>query len=184
MISIEILQPSRAFRNSLDKYHESVLSGLGIPKGLVRQLGKTGLPLHSQYFVFEENPIHFYPSPQFRRYALIPGDYLEIAAMEWVGKIAVEIGNGLVWQVFEREFRVSFMNSSLSQYIECLGVWLQFYPQFQEYVRDMLAADSQFSLYENPEVYDPVREKLKEIDPMAMQGENNYWARCCEPDIV
>ncbi len=85
MISIETLQPSRAFRNSLGKYHESVLSGLGIPKGLVRQLGKTGLPLHSQYFVFEENPIHFYPSPQIRRYALIPGDYLEIAAMEWVG---------------------------------------------------------------------------------------------------
>ena len=65
MISIETLQPSRAFRNSLGKYHESVLSGLGIPKGLVRQLGKTGLPLHSQYFVFEETRYISIPARKF-----------------------------------------------------------------------------------------------------------------------
>ena len=184
MIELNSLAPSQDFRNSLTIYSDSTFVSLKLPQNLQEQLKKAGLPLNSSFCVFDDNPITFYQEPQVRRYALIRGTYLEIAEMAWVGKIAIDIASGYVWQIFERQFKTSFMNSSIAQYVECLGAWLQFYPQFLKYIRGRLEDDPQFSLFDDPSIYVPISKKLAEIDSEAMAEEGNYWPRCCEPDII
>ncbi|MEY8385841.1 SUKH-4 family immunity protein [Oscillospiraceae bacterium 38-13] len=181
---IHLSGPSPEFRAALKPYPEAVLRRLNLPPALEEALREAGLPRGLPCCVFEENPIAFYPEPLPRRYALIPGEYLEIARMDWVGVIALDRRDGRVWQIFEKEFRRSFMNRSLPQYTACLGIWMAFYPRFQEYLAARLRENPGFSLFENPEVYEPVRRRLAEADPEAMAEEGHYWPRCCEPDIV
>ncbi len=184
MIELNSLVPSQEFKNQLTIYTDATFENLKLPNDLQECLKRIGLPLNSSLCVFEENPITFYREPQLCRYALIKGTYLEIAEMAWVGKIAIDIASGHVWQIFEKRFEASFMNSSIAQYIECLGAWLQFYPQFQKYLSDEQKTNPQFSLYDDSSVYVPISKKLSEIDPEAMKNDYNYWPRCCEPDIV
>lgn len=184
MIVLNSLMPSQAFRNSLVIYTDATFERLRLPKPIQKQLKETGLPLHSSFCVFDDNPITFYQEPQIRCYALIQNTYLEIAEMAWVGKIAIDLASGYVWQIFEKRFQASFMNSSIAQYVECLGAWLQFYPQFQEYICEQLKANPSFSLFDDASIYVPIRDKISVIDPEAMKNNDNYWSRCCEPDIV
>ena len=181
---IKDLSPSKEYKESLVKYSSQSIKELDLPDHLVQQLCSASLPIKSDYCVFGENPITFYELPQKKCYALIPDTYIEIAKMEWVGNIAISLTNGFVWQIFPDYYRRSFMNSSIAQYTESLGAWLRFYPQFQDYVADMYDMNPQFSLFDNPEVYSPIKQKLKEIDAKAMESDDNYWVRCCEPDII
>lgn len=95
------LMPSQEFRNSLVIYTDATFERLRLPKPIQKQLKETGLPLQSSFCVFDDNPITFYQEPQIRRYALIQNTYLEIAEMAWVGKIAIDLASGYVWQIFE-----------------------------------------------------------------------------------
>ena len=182
--SMQDLTPSRDYQASLLPYPPQRIKELDLPEALAAQWYSVRLPLQSQYCVFGENPITFYPAPQKKAYALIPDLYLEIAEMESVGNIAVSITDGSVWQIFPRSYRRSFMNSSLAQYTDSLGAWLRFYPQFQDNVAAIYEQDPAFTLFEHPEIYTPIRRKLAEIDARAMESDEHYWARCCEPDLI
>lgn len=184
MIHLRDLSPSKEFKDSLVGYSYHSLEELELPQEIICQLCDSGVPINSHYSVFDENPITFYQTPQIQRFPLIPGTYLEIAEMKWIGKIAICINTGEVWQIFKEEFRRSFMNSSIGQYVNCLGAWLQFYPQFQSYLAKMISVNPVFSLFENPEIYCSIKHKFSEIDSKAMECNDNYWPRCCEPDII
>lgn len=76
------------------------------------------------------------------------------------------------------------MNYSLSQFVDCLGLWLSFYPQFRDEIARNLMLDPEFSLFEHEEMYNPILNKLKEVDPKSMRQKKFFWRRMCEPDII
>ena len=76
------------------------------------------------------------------------------------------------------------MNYSIRHFVDCLGLWLSFYPQLREEVKRQLEIDPTFSLFEHEELYEPILKKLKEVDPKTMRERRFFWRRMCEPDIV
>ena len=76
-----------------------------------------------------------------------------------------------------------YVNDSIGQFIDCLGAWLSFYRQFQNETDKNLAGNQRFSLFDHKEMYEPVLNRLKEIDPEAVKWRKYFWRRICEPDI-
>lgn len=62
-----------------------------------------------------------------------------------------------------------FMNDSIRQFVDCLGLWMSFYPQFREEIAAKLEADPGFSLFRHKKMYEPILKKLKETDPRSMR---------------
>ena len=77
-----------------------------------------------------------------------------------------------------------FANDSIGQFIDCLGIWLSFYQQLRDEVDKNLAINPKFSLFDHKEMYEPILNKLKEIDPESVKWRKYFWRRMCEPDIL
>ena len=56
--------------------------------------------------------------------------------------------------------------------------------QTEDEVDRNLAINPKFSLFEHKEMYEPILNKLKEIDPESVKWRKYFWRRMCEPDIL
>ena len=114
--------------------------------------------------------------------------------MDTMGLITVDVKNGAVFQIQMDESEKHLwgeireiprtMNYSIQHFVDCLGLWLSFYPQLREEVKRQLEIDPAFSLFEHEELYEPILKKLREVDPKTMRERRFFWRRMCEPDIA
>ena len=123
-------------------------------------------------------------------YPYLQHPYLQIGSLDVMGELAINLTFQSVYQiqiVNDNGYDMAIlylMNYSLSQFVDCLGLWLSFYPQFRDEIARNLVLDPKFSLFEHEEMYNPILNKLKEVDPKSMRQKKFFWRRMCEPDII
>lgn len=116
--------------------------------------------------------------------------YLQIASLDVMGELAISLHYQSVYQIqltndCGYDLAILYLvNDSVSQFVDCLGSWLSFYPQFREEINRQLEIEPAFSLFDHEEMYDPILKKLKEVDPKSMREKKFFWRRMCEPDII
>lgn len=186
-MNIEI---SKEYRESLIPLLESILEPLSVPKETFEFLKEVGLPVDSHYEITPNAPLTFLNCPVRKKYPYLQHTYLQIASFDVMGEVAVDLHFGSVHQVqiindCGYDLAVpNLMNNSIWQFVDCLGLWLSFYPQFREEITARLEADPGFSLFKHKEMFEPIRKKLKETDPGSMRERKFFWRRMCEPDVI
>ena len=182
MRKIDII-PSEKYKNSLKPLDKELLISYNLPSDILNFLTQIGLPVNTS-FAFNENiSITFCDFPSIKRYPDFQHDYLYFASMEEMGELSIDLQSKEVFQYVDECMPHRLVNSSIEKFIECLGMWLTFYPQLQEYMEEMYKKNSYFSLFENDTVLRPIRKGIKKVDPYCMKYENFFWTRMCEPDI-
>lgn len=183
---------SQEYRDSLIPLPEEILKNIDIPEEPKRFLAETGLPLHAACEITPNAPIQFFSQPYVKKHAHLQNTFFYFASMDAMGLIAMDVKNLAVFQmqIGEKdpwgevpEIPVP-MNDGIRQFVDCLGLWLSFYPQLRAEAAQRLAEDPAFSLFDHEELYEPIRAKLKEADPFAMSRRKFFWRRMCEPDIL
>ena len=186
MMNIEITQE---FKSSLIPFSRELLEPLNLPKETFDFLSDIGLPLPE----FELNAnvtVTFLSQPIIKHYPLLQHTYLQIASLDVMGEVAVDLHYQSVHQILVTNdcgydnAIPSLVNYSISQFVDCLGLWRSFYPQFRKEIAAQMGIDPTFSLFEHEEMYDSIMKKLREIDPKSMRQYKFFWRRMCEPDIV
>ena len=190
-MNIEITEKYKA---SLIPFPKETLEPLKLPTEIFEFLTETGLPLHAGYEITPNASLTFLDMPYIKKHAHLQNTFLDIASMDAMGLITVDVKNGAVFQVQMDESEKHLwgeireiprpMNYSIRHFVDCLGLWLSFYPQLREEVKRQLETDATFSLFEHEELYEPILKKLKEVDPKTMRERKFFWRRMCEPDIV
>lgn len=186
-MNIEI---SKEYRASLTPFPKEILEHLNLPKETFDFLTEVGLPLHAGYEITPNTPLTFLSTPKIKQYPYLQHKYLHIGSLDAMGELAVNLNFQSVHQiqiVNDNGYDMAIlylMNYSLSQFIDCLGLWLSFYPQFRNEIARNLTIDPEFSLFEHKEIYKPILNKLKEVDSKSMQQKKFFWRRMCEPDII
>lgn len=189
-MNIEI---SKEYKESLIPISKEILEPLDIPKETFQFLTEIGLPLHTECEITPNAPIQFCKYPTIKKYPYLQHRYLHIASFDVMGEIAINLHYQSVHQIQVENNRgndtVSFfslMNHSVGQFIDCLGLWMSFYPQFRKEIMKKLEIDPEFSLFdfEHEKMYDDILQKLKEVDPKSMREKKFFWRRMCEPDII
>lgn len=181
---------SREYRDSLAPFEKGGLEALGLPVEIIGFLTETGLPASDGLEITPNAQITFLKRPVIKRYPYLRHDYLQIASLGVMGELAVSLKFQSVQQIQVTDdcgYELSviyFVNDSLRQFVDCLGLWLDFYPQLRAEVGRQLEADPAFSLFDHGELYKPVLERLKEVDRRAVRERKCFWRRMCEPDIV
>lgn len=168
-MNIEI---SKEFRASLIPYPKETLEPLHLQEETFRFLTETGLPLRGGCEITPNAPLTFYETPYIKQHAHLQNTFLDIASMDAMGVITIDVKNGAVFQVQTDESEKHIwgeareiprpMNYSIRHFVDCLGLWLSFWPQFREEVKRQLELDPAFSLFEHEELYKPILEKLRE----------------------
>ena len=186
-MNIEI---TKKYKASLIPFPKETLEPLKLPTEIFEFLTETGLPLHAGYEITPNAPLTFLNTPAIKQYPYLQRKYLQIGSLDVMGELAINLYSQSVHQiqiVNDNGYDVAIlylMNYSLSQFIDCLGLWLSFYPQFRDEIARNLAVDPEFSLFEHEEMYKPILEKLKEVDSKSMRQKKFFWRRMCEPDII
>ena len=190
-MNIEI---SKEYKSSLIPLSKEMLEPFNLPTETFKFLTEVGLPLHASYEITPNAPLTFFEVPYIKKHAHLQNTFLDIASMDAMGLITVDVKNGAVFQVQMDESEKHLcgeireiprpMNYSIRHFVDCLGLWLSFYPQLREEVKRQLETDATFSLFEHEELYEPILKKLKEVDPKTMRERKFFWRRMCEPDIV
>lgn len=190
-MNIEI---SKEYKASLIPFSKEMLEPLNLPTETFKFLTEVGLPIHASYEITPNAPLTFFEVPYVKKHAHLQNTFLDIASMDTMGLITVDVKNGAVFQIQMNESEKhlwgevieipSPMNYSIRHFVDCLGLWLSFYPQLREEVKRQLEIDATFSLFEHEELYKPILKKLKEVDPKTMCQRKFFWRRMCEPDIV
>ena len=188
-MTIEI---SKGYKASLIPFPKETLEPLNLPKETFDFLTEVGLPLHASYEITANGSLSFFEEPYIKKISHLQNTCLYIASMDMMGQLAVDIKSQEVYQIqkgHEDRWGNSveipvFTNNSIGQFVECLGLWLSFYPQFRDEVAKNLTIDPEFSLFEHEEMYKPILQKLKAVDPEALKGRKYFWRRMCEPDII
>lgn len=190
-MNIEI---SKEYKASLMPFPKEILEPLNLPADIFKFLTEVGLPLHASYEITPNAPLTFFEVPTIKKHAHLQNTFLDIASMDTMGLITVDVKNGAVFQIQMDESEKHLwgeiieiprpMNYSIQHFVDCLGLWLSFYPQLREEVKRQLEIDPTFSLFEHEELYEPILKKLREVDPKTMRERRFFWHRMCEPDIV
>ncbi len=183
---------SQAYRDSLVPLPEDILKDMNIPEEPHRFLTETGLPFHTRYEITPNAPITFFDKPYIKKHAHFQNTFLYFASMDVMGLVAMDVKNLAVFQMQigkrDRWGEVQeipvLMNDGIRQFVDCLGLWLSFYPQLRAEAAQRLEVDPNFSLFDHEELYKPILAKLKEADPFAMRQRNFFWRRICQPDIL
>lgn len=186
-MNIEITEKYKA---SLIPFPKETLEPLKLPTEIFEFLTETGLPIHAGYEITPNAPITFLSMPTIKKYPYLQHQYLQIGSLDVMGELAINLTFQSVYQiqiVNDNGYDMAMlylMNYSLSQFVDCLGLWLSFYPQFRDEIARNLVLDPKFSLFEHEEMYNPILNKLKEVDPKSMRQKKFFWRRMCEPDII
>ena len=190
-MNIEITEEYKA---SLVPFPKETLEPLKLPTETFVFLTETGLPLHAGYEITPNASLTFLDMPYIKKHAHLQNTFLDIASMDTMGLITVDVKNGAVFQIQMDESEKHLwgeiieiprpMNYSIQHFVDCLGLWLSFSPQLREEVKRQLEIDPTFSLFEHEELYEPILKKLKEVDPKTMCERRFFWRIMCEPDIV
>ena len=188
-MNIEITQDYKA---SLVPFPTELLEPLNLPKETFEFLKDVGLPVHSNYEITPNAPITFFEQPYVKKHPHLQNTFLYIASMDVMGLIGVDVKNqGVFHMVPGESYRGEepdeipyLMNYGIRQLVDCLGLWLSFYPQLREEIDRQLELDPTFSLFDHEELYKPIVSKLKEADSKTVRYRKSFWRRMCEPDIV
>ncbi len=187
-MNIEI---SKEYKTSLIPIAKEILEPLDIPKETFQFLTDVGLQLYADCEITPNAPIIFCDCPTIEKYPHLQHRYLHIASFDVMGEIAINLKYQSVHQIqITKEYGqdhlayFSLINHSIGQFVDCLGLWQSFYPQFRNEITKRLECDPEFSLFDSEEIYDEILKKLKEIDPKSMREEKFFWRRMCEPDII
>lgn len=183
-MNIEIPQE---YRQSLVPYPKEMLELMNLPEETFAFLTQVGLPRRASCEITPNVPLKFFEAPYVQPHAHLQNTFLYVGSMESMGLIAIDVKNQGVFQIqeIENDLWVPWvMNDSIKGFVECLGLWLSFYPQLREEVGRQLAQDQSFSLFDHEELYQPVLQKLKEADPKGLREYKFFWRRMCQPDIV
>ena len=188
-MNIEITEKYKA---SLIPFPKETLEPLKLPTEIFEFLTETGLPLHAGYEITPNAPLTFFDMPYIKKHAHLQNTFLDIASMDMMGELTIDMKTQEVYQIQKGradswgnsvEIPV-FANDSIGQFIDCLGIWLSFYQQLRYEVDKNLAINPKFSLFDHKEMYEPILNKLKEIDPESVKWRKYFWRRMCEPDIL
>lgn len=186
-ITIEI---SKEYKASLVPFPRETLEQLDLPKETFEFLTEAGFPLHAGYEITPNAPLTFLSTPVIKQYPYLQCKYLQIGSLDMMGELVINLYSRSVQQIQiinENGYETSMfylVNYSVSQFIDCLGLWLSFYQPFRDEVARKVAVDPAFSLFEHEEMYEPILKKLKKVDPKSMRERKFFWRRMCEPDIV
>lgn len=190
-MNIEI---SKEYKASLVPFSKEILEPFNLPAETFNFLTEVGLPLHTSYEITPNATLTFFEVPIIKKHAHLQNTFLDIASMDTMGLITVDVKNGAVFQIQMDESEKHLwgeireipctMNYSIRHFVECLGLWLSFYSQLRAEVKRQLEIDATFSLFEHEELYKPILKKLREVDPKTMREKRFFWRRMCEPDIV
>lgn len=177
------------YQASLTPFPADALDPLGLPDEVREFLAVTGLPQGIPCEITPNAPLTFLRQPVVKHYRYLKHTYLQFASFEVMGELAVDLHFQSVHQIQLTDgggYFPSLVNSGLSQFVDCLGAWQSFYPQFRAEIARRLDADPAFSLYRlrHAHLYDPILTRLREIDPKALRQKNFFWRRMCEPDLV
>ncbi len=175
--------PSESYRNSLKPLNKERLIPYNLPSDIFNSLTRTGLPVGTSFEFNANISITFCEFPIVKKYPYLQHDYLYFASMEEMGELSIDLHSKDVFQYVDKYMPHSLVNSSIEKFIECLGMWLTFYPQFQNYMEEMYEKNPYFSLFENDEILKLMRNKIKELDPYSIKYKKFFWNRMCEPDI-
>lgn len=174
---------SEDYKNSVKQLSEELLIPYNLPSDILNFLTHTGLPLNTSFEFNANISITFCDFPIVKKYPYLQHDYLYFASMEEMGELSIDLHSKSVFQYVSQSMPHSLVNLSIENFIECLGLWLLFYLQLQNYVEEMYQKDPYFSLFENDEILMIMENKIKEIDPYCMKYQKFFWRRMCEPDI-
>lgn len=189
MMNIEITQE---YKSSLIPYSKEQLEPLNLPKETFDFLTEVGLPLRSNYEITPNAPLTFLAQPYVKKHTHFQNTYLYFASMDMMGLVAVDVKDQAVYQMQRSEKDLwgniheipVLMNGSIRQFVDCIGLWLSFYPQLRAEINRQMETDPTFCLFDHEELYKPILKKLKEVDPQSMKWRKFFWRRMCEPDIV
>ncbi len=190
-MNIEI---SKEYKASLIPFPKETLEPFNLPAETFKFLTEVGLPLHANYEITPNAPLTFFEVPYVKKHGHLQNTFLDIASMDAMGLITLDVKNGAVFQIQMDESEKHLwgeireiprpMNYSIRHFVDCLGLWMSFYPQLREEIKRQLEIDATFSLFEHEELYKPILKKLREVDPKTMRERKFFWRRMCEPDIV
>ena len=190
-MNIEI---SQEYKASLIPFSKETLEPFNLPAETFQFLTEVGLPLHASCEITPNAPLTFFEVPYIKKHRYLQNTFLYIASMDAMGLIALDVKNGAVFQIQIDESEKHLwgeikeiplsMNNSIRHFVDCLGLWMSFYPQLREEVKRQLEIDETFSLFFFEELYQPILKKLREVDPETMRERKFFWRRMCEPDIV
>lgn len=186
-MNIEI---TKKYKESLIPFSQELLEPLNLPQETFQFLTEIGLPIHSKYEITPNAPLTFSSQPVVKHYPYLQHRYLHIASLGEMGELSINLNFQSLHQIqitndCGYDLAISHLvNYSLSQFVDCLGLWLSFYPQLREEVSRQLEVHPTFSLFDHEEMYQPILKRLKEIDPKSMREKKFFWRRMCEPDII
>lgn len=178
-----VIALSEDYKKLWKPLNEELLLPYNLPSDVLDSLTHIGLPLNTSFEFNANISITFCEFPTVKRYPYHQHDYLFFASMEEMGELSIDLHSKGVFQYVDTSLPRSLVNTSLEKFMECLGLWLSFYPQLQNYMREMYQENPCFSLFENGKILKLMQDKIKEIDPYSMKYQKFFWRRMCEPDI-
>lgn len=128
-MTIEI---SKEYRASLIPFPKETLEPLNLPRETFEFLTEVGLPLHAGYEITPNAPLTFLSTPVIKQYPYLQHKYLQICSLDMMGELAINLYFQSVHQIQiinENGHETSMfylVNDSVSQFIDCLGLWLSF----------------------------------------------------------
>lgn len=101
--------------------------------------------------------------------------------------IAVELKTETVWRIvpFYDENTLTFVNSSLEQYLLSMAYWRAFYQEFAQKIQAFREAhpdktELDYVFKNHKELYGAFRRCLKALDPEAEKKRTGYWKFMCD----
>ena len=101
--------------------------------------------------------------------------------------VVVELKTGSVWRWMHDSFgdELTFINSSLEQYLLSMALWRAFYPELARQVAEYLAqhpekTELDYIFPNRRALYAPFRAALQALDPDALKKRRTYWRFMCD----
>ena len=126
------------------------------------------------------------------RFSIVSGSGTPNETWEWnkseeVAYIIVELKTGSVWKWIPDSYEdiVTFVNSSLEQYLLSMAYWRAFYPDFAKSVTDYLEKNPKkteldYIFRNRKKLYAPFKNILEVLDPDALKKRMSYWKFMCD----
>lgn len=111
--------------------------------------------------------------------------------MESVSYVVAELKTGSVWSWYHDSFgdELTFINSSLEQYLLSMAYWESFYAQFSEKIENYLKRNKNKREWEYVErnrrtLYAPFLNCMKALDPPALRKRMTYWKQMVDISLI
>ena len=95
-MTIEI---SEEYKASLIPFPKETLEPLNLPKETFEFLTEVGFPLHARYEITPNAPLTFFDIPYIKRHAHLQNTFLDIASMDMMGELTIDIKTQEVYQI-------------------------------------------------------------------------------------